>query len=378
MADSFPTMDEKEQAGLRGDILIRLINMNLLYQEALALGLDRDPEYLKDLNSYKKGYVFKSYMDNIRSNIEVPQKVMDQMVNRLSGNTEALDAAISQYKSQQYKLLKTIAFQKIRDQVQLKLFSDRIREGITDDTVLAVANDYTLTYGELTVPEQFNNEFVKSDIEEALFKKLEIDLVSKVAEPSTKNLDQIIKAFARERLPALLISKKEKEWIPDTETAREYFKQHRNIGYEPEQRYISQIVFNNEKQAKIILEKIRNGASFHRMAKKFSIDPVGRKNAGQVGWVKEGSGMPEIEAALQTLKDNEVSDVIKTSLGYHLVLVEGRKLGKQRNYDEIYDQVKQAMIQTRLPDYIKKLQRKYKIEFTEPVAQKYVDASKSR
>ena len=379
MADSFPTMDEKEQAGLRGDILIRLINMNLLYQEALALGLNKDADYLKDRESYKKGYIFRNYMNKIRSSIEVPKKVMDEMVGRLRGNIEALDAAISQYKSQQYKLLKTIAFQNIRDQVHLKLYEDRIQPGISADTVLAEADDgYTLSYGDLHFPARTGTEFIRSDIEEALYKRLEIDLVSKVAASSTENLDQVLKAFERERLPALLMAKKEKEWIPSTESAREYFKQHRNIGYEPEQRYISQIVFNNEKQAHIILDKIRNGTSFHRMAMKFSIDPTGRKNAGQIGWVPENSGLPEIEEALKTLKDNEVSDVIKTSLGYHLVLVEGRKLGKQRSYDEIYDQVKQAIIQSKLPDYIKTLQHKYKIEFAEPVAQTYIDASQPK
>jgi parvulin-like peptidyl-prolyl isomerase len=375
MADSFPTMDEKDQAGLRGDILIRLINMNLLYQEAQAMGLDKDAEYLKDRESYKKGYIFRSYMNKIRSSIEVPKKVMDEMVSRLRGNIQALDAAISQYKSQQYKLLKTIAFQNIRDQLHLKLFTSRIQPGITDDTVLAVADGYSLSYGDLHFPAKTGADFIKDEIEEALYKKLEIDLVSKVAESSTENLDRVLQTFQRERLPALLMTKKEEEWIPSTESAREYFQQHKNIGYEPEQRYISQIVFNNENQARIILDKIRNGASFHRMAQKFSIDPVGRKNAGQVGWVPENSGQPEIEQALKTLKDNEVSDVIKTSLGYHLILVEGRKLGKQRTYDEIYDQVKQAIIQSKLPGYIKTLQHKYKIEFTEPVAQTYIDAS---
>ncbi len=375
MADSYPTMDEKEQAGLRGDILLRLINMNLLYQEALSMGLDKDPEYLRDLQSYKKGFILKKYMDSIRSKIVIPKKAMDEMVKRLKGNFEALDAAISQYKSRQYNLLKEIAMGKIRDQVHLKLHLDRINKNIKPDDVLATADGYQLTYKELTLPSEYQNGYYPREIEKALYSKLEIDLVSKVAESSTQGLDKAIRAFERERLPALLMSKKEKEWIPSEQSARDYFKKHAKIGYEPEKRFISQIVLKNKKQAQQILEKIRNGASFHVMAKKFSIDPTGRKNAGQIGWVKEGSGMPEIENAIKNLKDNQVSDVIKTRLGYHLVMIEGRKLAIQHSYDEIYDKVKQAIIQAKLPAYIHQLQKKYKVRFTDPVAQTYIKAN---
>ncbi len=376
MADSYPTMDEKQQAGLRGDILLRLINMNLLYQEALKLGLNNDPEYQKDLESYKKGLILKNYMDKIRSKIIIPKKAMDEMVKRLRGNFEAMDAAIAQYKSRQYKLLKDIALGKIRDQVHLKLHLDRINQNINPDTILATADDYSVSYKELKIPSEYQQGYYPKEIEKALYKKLEIDLVSKVAASSTHGLDAAIKAFERERLPALLISKKEKEWIPNEQSARDYFKQHPKIGYEPEKRYISQIVFKNEKQAQLILDKIRKGASFHIMAKKYSIDPVGRKNAGQIGWVTEGTGMPELEKALNTLKDNQVSDIIKTRLGYHLVVIEGRKFAIQHSYDQIYDKVKQAIIQSKLPAYIHQLQGKYKIKFADPVAQTYIDASK--
>lgn len=374
MADSFPIMDEKDQAALRGDILMRLINLNLLYEESLSLGLDQDSEYQKDLEEYAEGYVYKHYMDKLREGIKVPENVMSQMTSKLRGSPEAIDPAVAMYKSQQYKLVHSLALSKIKKQLNLEVFLENVNPDVTADTVIAKADDYVLRFGEISLPSELKDSFKRRDIDQYVYQKLEIDLVNKVARDHTENLDRVLTAFAKERLPALLIQKKEAEWIPDEQTAREFFRSHPSIGFEPEQRFISQIVFNDFDQAKLIKKKINEGESFHRMAQKYSIDAIGRKNAGQIGWVQEGSGIPEIEAAIKQLKDNDVSDIIKTRLGYHLVLIEGRKLGKQRYYEEIYDQVKQAMMQQNLPGYLKRLQHKYDIRFIDPVAKIYVDS----
>lgn len=374
MADSFPTMDEKDQAGLRGDILMRLINLNLLYQESLSLGLDKTAEYQQELEKYTQGYVYKHYMDKLRAGIEVPKTVMDKMAAKLKGNSEALDAAISMYKSQQYKLVHSLALSRIKEQLHLKVYTDKLTPEITPDTIVATADDYSLRFADVTLPDEVKNTMNPTDLEEYVYRKLEIDLVNKVAGNSTDKLNRVLETFARERLPALLIQQKEAEWIPDENAAREFFKQHPTIGFEPEKRFISQIVFNDLEQAKKIQQKIKDGASFHRMAQQYSIDPVGRKNAGQLGWVTVGTGLAEIEAVTKNLQDNVVSEIIKTKLGYHLVLIEGRKLGIKRSYEEIYDQVHQAMLQANMPDYIKQLQHKYEIKFVEPVAKTYVEA----
>ena len=68
-----------------------------------------------------------------------------------------------------------------------------------------------------------------------------------------------------------------------------------------------------------ILKKIRNGANFSELAKKYSDDPVSGKNGGSLGEFPEGMMVTEFENALKKLKPKETSEPIKTSFGFHII-----------------------------------------------------------
>ena len=68
-----------------------------------------------------------------------------------------------------------------------------------------------------------------------------------------------------------------------------------------------------------ILKKIRNGASFSELAKKYSDDTVSGKNGGSLGEFPEGMMVTEFENALKKLNPKETSEPIKTSFGFHII-----------------------------------------------------------
>ncbi|MAP61912.1 MAG: hypothetical protein CMF82_03065, partial [Candidatus Marinimicrobia bacterium] len=70
---------------------------------------------------------------------------------------------------------------------------------------------------------------------------------------------------------------------------------------------------------KNLLEQINNGASFDQLAKDFSEDPGTRLNGGDQGYYKRGTLFPEFEDIAFNLEINEVSNPIKTPIGYHLI-----------------------------------------------------------
>lgn len=76
-----------------------------------------------------------------------------------------------------------------------------------------------------------------------------------------------------------------------------------------------------QKKAKAndLLVRINKGESFATLAKENSEDPGSAPNGGDLGWVSKGMMVPEFEAALFKLKKGQVSDVIKTSFGYHII-----------------------------------------------------------
>ena len=71
--------------------------------------------------------------------------------------------------------------------------------------------------------------------------------------------------------------------------------------------------------AQSILDSIKAGADFAEMAKEFSEDPGSAARGGDLGYVKRGVFFPEFEAASFALRVGEISDVIESPVGYHII-----------------------------------------------------------
>jgi peptidyl-prolyl cis-trans isomerase SurA len=71
--------------------------------------------------------------------------------------------------------------------------------------------------------------------------------------------------------------------------------------------------------AQAVLDSIKQGASFEEMAKKYSEDPGSKAFGGDLGFVKRGVFYPEFEAAAFSLEAGEISDVVESPVGYHII-----------------------------------------------------------
>ncbi|MCL5100628.1 MAG: peptidyl-prolyl cis-trans isomerase [Candidatus Marsarchaeota archaeon] len=78
------------------------------------------------------------------------------------------------------------------------------------------------------------------------------------------------------------------------------------------------ILVEKESLAKEILEKIKNGESFSKMAEQYSIDGSKRRG-GDLGFFGKGMMVADFEKAAFALQKGEVSGVIKTQFGYHII-----------------------------------------------------------
>ncbi len=73
------------------------------------------------------------------------------------------------------------------------------------------------------------------------------------------------------------------------------------------------------KYAQTILDSIKNGADFAELAKKVSEDPGSAAEGGDLGFVKRGVFYPEFESAAFQLKKGEISKVIESPVGFHII-----------------------------------------------------------
>jgi len=82
---------------------------------------------------------------------------------------------------------------------------------------------------------------------------------------------------------------------------------------------VRHILVKTETEAQELLTKLKAGEDFATLARNFSVDPS-KENGGSTGFFSQGDLHPDFEDAVMKLKPNEVSGVVKTPLGYHLIM----------------------------------------------------------
>jgi foldase protein PrsA len=119
-----------------------------------------------------------------------------------------------------------------------------------------------------------------------------------------------------------------------------------------------------KKKAEDILKKSKSGEEFSALAKEHSDDKVSAANGGDLDFFEKGSMVPEFEAAAWGLKVGEISELVETQYGYHIIKVTD-KVQKQLTFDEVKDTVKDKLLGDKYTETINKLTKEAKIEKNE-------------
>ncbi|MEN3038096.1 MAG: peptidylprolyl isomerase [Candidatus Kryptonium sp.] len=73
------------------------------------------------------------------------------------------------------------------------------------------------------------------------------------------------------------------------------------------------------RKARAILDSIKNGGDFEYFARTYSEDRASASDGGDLGWVRRGLFVKEFEEAVFRLQEGQVSDVVRTPFGYHII-----------------------------------------------------------
>lgn len=111
--------------------------------------------------------------------------------------------------------------------------------------------------------------------------------------------------------------------------------------------------------------KLKKGEDFGALAKEYSEGPSGPKG-GDLGFFGRGQMVKPFEDAAFTTKPGQVSDMVETRFGYHLIKVTDRKPEGTLSYAEVKDRLEQLMkqqkVQQEIAHYVETLKAKAKIE----------------
>jgi len=111
----------------------------------------------------------------------------------------------------------------------------------------------------------------------------------------------------------------------------------------------SHILVEDFEEAKKILERVKTGEDFNSLAMEYSIDPSAKFNRGDLGYFGTGEMIPEFEVATFALEPGEISDVVKTAYGYHIIKLEDKKTV---TFEEVKPQLEQQMLPQYKSQYI--------------------------
>ncbi|MEI6209084.1 MAG: peptidylprolyl isomerase [Desulfuromonadales bacterium] len=120
------------------------------------------------------------------------------------------------------------------------------------------------------------------------------------------------------------------------------------------------------KNALMVLAEAKSGRDFIELAKTYSEDPAARKDGGDLGIFKKGDMQPELESAIMSMKPGEVSELVYTPVGFHIIKLEERISGKLKPFEplkaEIEETIYRKKSEERFGQWAKDLRGKASIE----------------
>ena len=334
---SMPELGSPERDTVRITLLDKLISANLLYLDALKQGVDKDPEYQQAIARFRDSILANLYRSkHLVGEVEVTdQEIKDFYDVRIVEGTEFTEELRAGIEA-------TIRKEKVKNRT--KTMRERLREGHkssivvsdldpaddqvrSDDDVLAELDGTPITWGEVR-PALQRAHTLKSTQQrvEALEKAIDNRLMAQKAREVDLEQDPVYKArfdeFTKTRLINLHRGRLVESWSPTPEEIRAYYDANKDRIIVKEVRKLQMLVVDTEQEADELKKKIEAGKiTFHQAVADHSIIKDAAKTLGQIGWVSEGTGFPELDKETFMLGPNEIGGPVKSPAGWHLVRV---------------------------------------------------------
>jgi peptidyl-prolyl cis-trans isomerase C len=153
---------------------------------------------------------------------------------------------------------------------------------------------------------------------------------------------------------------------------QKYYKENEGQFTEPREVKVRHIFVNSESILREVLTKLSKGEGFEKLASTYNIDRS-REDGGSLGYIKRGQLAPSFaqfeEAAFSLRNKGEISEVVKTPYGYHIIQLEDKRGSFLRPLDQVKEKIRFFLQARKRQDvylkYVKEAKSKAKITINE-------------
>lgn len=251
---------------------------------------------------------------------------------------------------------------------QMRQLEPQLLQGLLQvQLLLTKATDADRTKGRATAQRNFELIVKRLGTDEALDRQLKAVGMTR---------DEMLRRMTDESVAAAALEREMNITLSDEE-ARKFYEENPARFEQPERVRASHILLSTRdpntgeelsaeqkaakrKFAEELLKRARNGEDFAKLAKEYSEDPNSRDRGGEYTFPR-GVMVAEFEAAAFSLNTNQISDIVTTSYGYHIIKLHEKLPARKIPFEEVRDDIKEGLkqreIAKRLPDYFEQLKR---------------------
>jgi peptidyl-prolyl cis-trans isomerase D len=236
------------------------------------------------------------------------------------------------------------------------MFEDNLRRGLMIDKLRAALTDW-MAVSEADVEREFRrrNERVKLQVVALTAETFRNQVTVADADVAShfESQKETYRVGEQRKVRMLLLDQEQARKqvvIPPTESQR-FYNNNINLYQTPEQIRASHILLNTagkdeaavRKQAESVLEQAKAGTDFAELAKKFSEDPGSRDKGGDLDYFGRGRMVPEFETAAFALEPGQLSDLVRSQFGFHIIRLADKKAAVTRPFEEVRPQIEEQL-----------------------------------
>ncbi|MCB2180874.1 MAG: peptidylprolyl isomerase [Desulfobulbaceae bacterium] len=259
----------------------------------------------------------------------------------------------------------------------------------SNDLIIASVNNVNITSSQLdNVVAAYKEKAKKADVSEKEKKALMQSLIQRQVflqqddVEALRNNEEVVKKtkeYENNLIIRHFLQNQIGKQIHVTEgEIKAYYKENLENFIIPARVVARHILLKTHEDAEKVMVKLKAGEDFGQMARQFSIDLPMALEGGQMGIIEKGKSLPELEKVLFSLKENEISEIVKTKFGYHIITVDKITPETTRSLDQVNSQIRQALLREKqgalFIDIVVKLEKNADIKiYNERIAGKSVD-----